>query len=49
VPKIDRKEIAMIIKRNIPLLKINSDIAYDLADCIMLYYIVKGEKKNGES
>lgn len=43
-PKIDREEIAQIIMKNIEMLKLNKDLAYDLADCIMLYYIEKEKK-----
>lgn len=43
--KRDREEIAQIIMKNIELLKLNNKIAYDLADCILLYFI---EKKQGE-
>ncbi|MCH7568454.1 MAG: hypothetical protein IIA87_03450 [Nanoarchaeota archaeon] len=44
-PRIDRKIIGDIIKKNIKLLNMNADISYDLADCIMLYYIEKKEVK----
>lgn len=43
-PKVDRKIIGDIIKNNIKLLNINESMAYELADCIILYYIEKKEK-----
>ena len=45
-PRIDRIEIAKIILNNIELLKKNNQIAYELADCILVYFVTKKEKKN---
>jgi len=44
-PKKDRKVIGDIIKKNIKLLNLNSDMSYTLADCIILYYIEKQDEK----
>ena len=43
--KKDREEIAKIIINNIRLLNKNSNTAYGIADCILLYYIEKKSKE----
>lgn len=41
----DRGELNKIIKNLLPLMKMNKNLTWDCADCILLYFIEKEEKE----
>lgn len=43
--KKDRKEINKIIENVLPLMIKNKNLTQECADCIILYFIEKGDKK----
>jgi len=45
--KKDRKEIARIIKVNLPLMNMNEGMCQDVADCIIVYLIGALKQKKG--